>query len=374
MRAPIRIKSGTAPAGTTLVEVLLSILLMGIGLVALATLFPASILRTVRAHHLTTATNLRFNAETILDMYPTYVDEWDNGATYPEAVPSPGVTGYIVVDPQGYVDANQIGGNPDYFGDNNVIRRQMFDTTTALLNLDKDGGAANDRDDAVLFTTSADGWDTIFDATVVDGSETATTVQVDTEINIDESIVTTALPSYLVYRIILFGDQGSEAEYRYISGRSDATKTITWTGDVTGITAGTFAPERVRVEISDPRLSWLMTVRRSYIDGTQVSNNADVVVFFNRHFETDSETVYTGSTMTIGSSNVRINASNIDPEPKVGNFIFDAEKCHWYKIVSVEATNPYDVTIDRPAVKSSGSLMLVRNVVDVFPLKTFVTD
>ncbi|MDB5336697.1 MAG: hypothetical protein JWN70_2316, partial [Planctomycetaceae bacterium] len=51
------------PGGATLTEVLMAILIMGIGMIGVMSLFPAAVLRSVQAHALTTSANLRFNAE-----------------------------------------------------------------------------------------------------------------------------------------------------------------------------------------------------------------------------------------------------------------------------------------------------------------------
>lgn len=58
---------GHVRSGTTLVEVLMSLLIMGIGLVSVATLFPLSVLRSVEATQMTTATTLRYTAEALID-------------------------------------------------------------------------------------------------------------------------------------------------------------------------------------------------------------------------------------------------------------------------------------------------------------------
>src|SRR5215467_1551135 len=49
--------------GATLTEVLIALLIMSIGLVALAVLFPISVLRSIKATQFTTATDNRYNAE-----------------------------------------------------------------------------------------------------------------------------------------------------------------------------------------------------------------------------------------------------------------------------------------------------------------------
>ena len=75
---------GAASAGSTLSEVLISMLVMSIGVVSLATLFPISVLRAVQASHLTNAANLRINAEALI---PVRTEILNGGhvrdATYP---------------------------------------------------------------------------------------------------------------------------------------------------------------------------------------------------------------------------------------------------------------------------------------------------
>ena len=56
--------------GVTLMEVLMSVMIMSIGVVSLASLFPISILRGVQATKLTNATVLRYNAEALIDAIP----------------------------------------------------------------------------------------------------------------------------------------------------------------------------------------------------------------------------------------------------------------------------------------------------------------
>lgn len=63
-----------APRGTTLTEVLVSLLVMSIGVVTLATLFPISVLKSVQATQMTNATMLRYNAESMLEVFPEMVN------------------------------------------------------------------------------------------------------------------------------------------------------------------------------------------------------------------------------------------------------------------------------------------------------------
>ena len=65
------IPPGIAPPvrrGSTLTEVLVALMIMSIGLVSLATLFPLATLRAAKAVQMTAATDLRYNADTLQDM------------------------------------------------------------------------------------------------------------------------------------------------------------------------------------------------------------------------------------------------------------------------------------------------------------------
>lgn len=71
--------------GVSLSEVLISTLVMSIGVVALATLFPVSVLRSIQATQLTHATILRYNAETWTHTIPhmlTIAPKWQPTTSY----------------------------------------------------------------------------------------------------------------------------------------------------------------------------------------------------------------------------------------------------------------------------------------------------
>jgi hypothetical protein len=71
--------------GTSLSEVLISTLVMSIGVVALASLFPISVLRSIQASQLTNAASLRYNAEALMKTVPqltTIGEEWQPVTAY----------------------------------------------------------------------------------------------------------------------------------------------------------------------------------------------------------------------------------------------------------------------------------------------------
>lgn len=78
-------RQSTAHRGVTLSEVLVSTLVMSIGVVALATLFPISVLRSIQASQMTNAANLRYNAEAQVRTVPELVNigtEWQPQTSY----------------------------------------------------------------------------------------------------------------------------------------------------------------------------------------------------------------------------------------------------------------------------------------------------
>ena len=68
-------------AGTSLTEVLMSLMIMSIGVVSVATLFPISALRTLEANKQTNSTIARFTAEALVDVDPQFVHNPDG--TFP---------------------------------------------------------------------------------------------------------------------------------------------------------------------------------------------------------------------------------------------------------------------------------------------------
>ncbi|MBX3449134.1 MAG: hypothetical protein KF777_06215 [Planctomycetaceae bacterium] len=75
-----------AAAGSTLSEILVALLVMSIGVISVATLFPISVLRTVQATQLTQAAQLRYNFEGMLGPRPDLLNgttKWKAQTGYP---------------------------------------------------------------------------------------------------------------------------------------------------------------------------------------------------------------------------------------------------------------------------------------------------
>jgi type II secretory pathway pseudopilin PulG len=87
----------------TLTEVLMSLMIMSIGVSAVAVLFPISVLRSVQATQLTNAAILKVNAETLFSMQKGLVFDPDGDGNLDEHIGRSEELQYIV-DPSGYFD------------------------------------------------------------------------------------------------------------------------------------------------------------------------------------------------------------------------------------------------------------------------------
>ena len=77
--------------GSTLTEVLIAMMIMSIGIVGLMAIFPLSVQRTVKATQLTNSTDVRYNAETQIDLFPRMIN---NPVTFPFNVNAPNNPNY----------------------------------------------------------------------------------------------------------------------------------------------------------------------------------------------------------------------------------------------------------------------------------------
>jgi len=93
----------TARSGVTLTEVLMSLMIMSIGISAVAVLFPISVLRSVQATQLTNAAILKRNAQALLDMRQELVFDPDGDGNFDEHIGAQQELNYVV-DPSGYFE------------------------------------------------------------------------------------------------------------------------------------------------------------------------------------------------------------------------------------------------------------------------------
>ena len=401
---PPRTSPALSRRATTLMEVLMSILIMSIGVVMVATLFPIAALKTVQATHLTNAAILRYNAEAILDTAPELIHNPDGDNDVIEHFRRPANRRYIV-DPLGFnlmpsglrSRFGNDGTNP--FG---LLRYPGFldangDFQFAAADGDVDFGLGtlndNSRANAVARTTLPDSW-----VTHVDGFAKASTLQqtgtppayiytIELQGNPDLSTVSTAAtaPS----QVLLFHVGGRRAQVFPVFSVDDAANTVTWKSstpipsEYTGTTIG-----RVLVQTKEQRYTFLYTVRKQG-DGQA---NIDVVVFFRRGFSQLDEVRYAvtddhgpnfgtqaaSRDVNLGladedlATDVNINYASPAPRPTIrqGSYIMDADNGRWYRIQSVirENASQARLRLNRPLIQDMSAAIIMSAVVEVYPI------
>ncbi|MEX1097029.1 MAG: hypothetical protein WED34_13360 [Planctomycetales bacterium] len=324
--------------GVTLVEVLMSVLLTGFGVITLATLFPISVMRTVQATHLTHGTVLRYNAEAQIELFPSLVYDPDNDGDTAEHANS-----IYVVDPLG---AFVVGGN---FGNGGAAALPRFN-----------GGLPNEPA-ARSFVTLPDSFVPQVEDTPTSFTPTSATMPAAVSLaNIPDKNWPPP-PS----RIVLFDDTGRGSQMREID--TITGQTVSW-DPLKPLPAG-YNVEKARIVTPESRYTWLLTVRNLPGQSAATANVA-VVVFFNRPLALEDEQVFAASFIQ-GGPQVNVGWAGNKPHITEGGHVFDVENGYWYQIQQVqESGSTAALTLDRPATASSNSAIFMRNIVEVFPIGT----
>ena len=329
-------------AGTSLSEVLISLLVMSVGVVSLATLFPIAVLRSVQATHLTNATNLRYNVEALLSVRPqlyTIGAPWVAGTTYAvgdlvtptelTSLKSPpmvfqctaaGVSGIqepawdqvngnltndgavvqwttfrlqnYVIDPLGKWNVESsyrsTAANGDFFGNTNGGPRVVQLPSGAFNVRAFPGLGASNQYLAAEVATLPDSWITQAESNAVTGITGTTCTLTDMQVDVAQTLPIDSTGTFPQSRIVLFDGTGKFSEVRPISAcgpLTGANITVTWptfSGPLN------ISPVKGRIESKEQRYSWILSVRRGF-SGTSFM---DVVVFFRRSYSAKDEQVY----------------------------------------------------------------------------------
>jgi prepilin-type N-terminal cleavage/methylation domain-containing protein len=417
--------------GVTLTEVLMSLMIMGIGVVSLATLFPISTLRVLEATNLTNSTVARFNAEGIIDSFPQMIHNPDGVSTTREAGKN------YIVDPLGWhellaqgvptpllyeynrpasgafaITRPPIAQQTRYLGDNvtsptlftsiDIARRvaNLQDTTTDFGEgfPDPDGGNAG------AYTKNGDGL--------------VTGLTMPTEVDLSVFTLSTTDPAYQDpkgYQAVIFDVTGRYSEIRPID--SVSAQTINWLSPLPSRYSSIVG--LVRIERTEPFYSWMLTVRKR----ASGPANVDVVVFSKRDFNELSEQVYVGdlrrytlgangvpgyangetipttgvnngdddqdglpdSTFEIGypgsddEQNNRVTVSwdpslySTQPEKPLlrrGGFVFDAANALWYRVLTIEeapTANSAVLALEKAISRNNTEDVIPNNSIDSGP-------
>lgn len=347
--------------GVTLTEVLMATMLMGIGVVTLATLFPISIMRSVRATQLTNATILRYNVESLINVDKDLVYSPGGGIT-------PGSTDtHYMVDPMGWNRMGQLDSAlQGAFGNNGDTTPYEVTGNPGLLRLNN---GLNSLQKAVDGVTLPDSW--VFQVesfpaaqpTDAGGGEGQVVLSDLTTADVSGISTASTAPS----RIVFFTADNRFSETRTIKSSGIAGTTVTFLGSVPSINVA-----RVMIETQEQRYTWMLTVRRN----ASAIATADVVIFFRRSFGIADETVHTAAFQQ-HRNKVQITfntTSGEEPYLRKGGYVLDVNNARWYQIVNIENQTSSSATLvlDRNAVESSpatgGKAILMRGIVEVYPL------
>lgn len=322
--------------GTTLTEVLVSLMVMSIGVVSLTSIFPLSLARSIRAAQLTSATICRYNCEAMLDADRSIL----------MSIPA---SSKAVIDPLG---ANVLGADRPAFA--NVFGN---DGTAAVGSLTRMNGGRNTMSSADFLVTLPDSWTVLHDGTAV--NPVATQIRVT-----GLSALLPALPGNLVKVTMFYEGAG-----RLLSISRTATglsgDDVTWTDAIpTPILTGWGAnPVKVRVEQQNRNYTWLATANRNASDQVAI----DVAVFYRRSFSAEDERVHTAN-LTTGQRNVTITFSGIEPSLKKGSYLFDPVNVQWYRISDIKSKTSTNaqLELDRPAAFASTRSIFMKGIVEVY--------
>ena len=293
-----------ARAGVTLTEVLMSLMIMSIGVVSVATLFPISALRTLEASKQTSSTIARFTSESWIDTLPELIHNPDDGiskALSPYST-EPFASKYdgrafrnhnYVVDPYGY-----LAGDPSvqtFFGNlSGAAPPASFNPMTRY------SGGFIDPVVATTFVTQPDNWKVVVESQADGGTPTGVT-SVNLASDADLSSINLSNPD-VVYRAVIFNVDGDRSQVRTpLTGITLSPPTVTWaTALPTLFNNGNIG--KVRIESSEEFYTWMWSVRKHSNGPASV----DAVIFFRRGFNPEYEQIYDASfrKISLGSNGV----------------------------------------------------------------------
>ncbi len=319
-------------------------MIMGIGVVSLATLFPIATLRILEATNLTNATVARFNAEGVADSFPDLIHQPDGNANYRDladadiGVRSREAGSNYIVDPLGWWERFELlslGGtvsvtNPQLtqfeYNRPAAIRLPLlqkkvvippFSTppTTADVKVQTRYLGENPSNRTIFTSLDLARQIASLPDTTTDVAEgfpdpdgTVTTAYHDP--NADDRLdgivvpptmdITVVLAEPTLYQAVIFDKNGRFSEVRTLTDAGVTAGLIEWTPPL---------PVRfdsnvglVRIERQEIYYSWLLTVRKR----ASGPANVDVVVFNKRDFSELSDQVYIGDLrrFTLGADGV----------------------------------------------------------------------
>lgn len=378
--------------GATLSEVLVALLIMAIGVISLASLFPIAVLKTAKASQLTTAADMSYNARTWTSLFPHIIQDPDPTDSNNDGAPFNDV-GYL---PTAYL-----------FDPLALIPGRPVAMPAAVGLLPRYGGGFNGSAAAAdRICSNLDSWTMLHEGSVTSINGARTQVQVN-NLNLIQGL---QWPGANAMRVHLFYNGGKSSHTRMVTSATAGSATLDLSEDANS--NGTLDPgedqngnggldlhtlpagmtyETARIESRERRFSWLLTLTSDgFIAGSPTQNVlVKVVVYFGRGFSQEEERIYgtppPGVTVPVlnlapGSSAVLQEGSKTftvtwpageQPYLKRGGWILDAQAGNWYQVENysdpaLTGGTSSVVTLVTPIQDSSTLVMFPRGVVEVF--------
>lgn len=380
-----------ARVATTLMEVLMALMVMSIGIVSVASLFPLAILRSIQASQLTNAALLRYEAEDKIDMFEDMLPDGDDFPT-PRRV---GDRRRFVIDPLGYwtTQADDPGNEGQWKG------------TITRLNAGMGQNLANNA------IPSADSWVREFQG--LPASNTGSVITFPNKaidaLRTLETIVTARIGSGtaanpenpdIQARLVLLSENGRSAVTREVSDTANInTGARTVTLDTALPSDGRFdSISEVYIETYEQRYSFLFTVRSTLVedidgdttttDDMTIENVISCVVFFRRDFNEQVFNARSRRRTDGGEMKIFFETSRDRPKFKPGDYLFDPDNAYWYQVRQVVADDIEDtgdededsntnrlsqIILDRAPLKPINRVIVTDGIIEVFPISTRIS-
>jgi len=367
-------------SGTTLTEVLMSMMILSIGVLSLASLFPIGILSSARATQLTHAVTLKHNVANRIDLDPGLILDPDRTYSLPNNL-------RYIVDPLGSVRLADLNGNgvidcgedlngngvldpgEDTNNDNQLATGEVVPYFGNIVRRCHAGYRSLSR--AENLVALPDSWTELATGAPEAFPNTKKVRGVQSmDLTAAKSIAMTNLQQgpQVPLRIMLVDQRNGQSHSSRIN--SVVGQVIEWNRALP--MAATANIDEIRVQQQELKYTCLFTVRR---EGNGLAS-VDVVVFLRRSFILDDETpVFSATGFQLGKQTVTV---TIPPNSNItyrsGGYVLDTRNLRWYRIASVTETTATErvielqQTIVEKADPGPNAAILMPNVVQVFQL------
>jgi len=325
--------------GSTLTEVLMSMMILSIGVLSLAAMFPIGILSSVRATQLTHAVTLRNNVASRIDLDPGLILDPDrnhnefNGTGFDYIVDPIGSVRLADANSDGYINPQNEWVRPfgwfDQNGDGQATQNEYV--------CQRYHSGYNTSVSAEVLASLPDSW-----TELAAGPPQVAGFPDRHRVNIDPATDLTAVGGIALTNL----SQGPQVPLRVMlvdprDGQSHTSpinqvsgQTIKWNRQMPMTPAKAMQQiNEIRVQQQELKYTCLLTVRRENSGAAAV----DVVVFLRRSFILDDERSVGSTTGFLpGSQTIRVTIPVNSPVTyRTGGYILDATNLRWYQIAAV---------------------------------------